>query len=357
VALRKEVRRKFADPFFDDFSIPEVQEIPVKLKSKPVKLTVKSLPPNAPASFNGAVGNFRLSSSLNKQATTTSEPLTLRVAISGKGNLKLINDIEVNVPYEMEKYDPVINTQFNGLMSGSKTFEYLIMPRVPGTFTIPPVEFTYFNAEAGQYKTLRTEAYKVLVEKGQGDTLIAIGPGMNKEDVRLLNQDIHFIKTRSSRLSRIGHFMSDSVWYYLLYAVLLSLFVILISLRRRMIRQNSDLAGTRLRKADKYARKRLRKCENLLKQGNDASFYEEVLGALWGYLGYKLNIPVSQLSKDSAKSALEARNVDSELLEELFEIINNCEMARYGNNAGSIAKDDLYHKSVKVITALQQKLK
>lgn len=357
VALRREVRRRIADPFFDDFSIPEVQEIPVKLTSRPVKITVENLPPNAPASFQGAVGSFRISSSLNKTSTATHEPLTLRIAISGKGNLKLVNEVPVSVPYDMEKYDPVINTNFNNPLSGSKTFEYMIVPRVPGSFTIPPVEFTFFNAEEGRYKTLKTEAHQVFVEKGVGDTLMAVGPGINKEDVKLLSQDIRFIKTRSSRLNRMDHFYANSVWYYLTWVALLALFFALLYFRRKIIRENADVAGIRLRRADKFARKRLKKSESLLKQGDDAAFFEEVLGALWGYLSDKLAIPVSQLSKDSAITALEARNVGNELIDELFDIINKSEMARYGNNALNIAKEALYNKSVNVITALQQKLK
>jgi hypothetical protein len=357
VALRREIRRKIADPFFDDFSIPDVEEIPVKLQSQPVKVSVKPLPANAPSSFKGAVGNFRISSSLNKTTTATNEPLTLKVAISGKGNIKLINDVVVSVPYDMDRYDPVINTRLDNALSGSKTFEYLIMPKVAGQFTIPPVEFTYFDADAGLYKTLKTEAFDVLVEKGQGDSLIAMVPGMNKEDVLLLNQDIRFIKTKTSRLNQVHHFIALSPWYYLLYGLALAVFLVFLSLRKKIIKQHADIAGMRLRKADKFARKRLRKSEALLKQGNDAAFFEEMLGAIWGYLSHKLNIPVASLSKDSARSSLQARSVDDGLTDHLFRITDICDIARYGHAAGEIDRHQLYHDALKVITALQQKLK
>jgi hypothetical protein len=357
VALRKEVRRKFADPFFDDFSIPDVQEIPVKLKSRPVKVTVKQLPPGAPSSFKGAVGNFRISSSLSKTFATTGEPLTLKVALAGKGNLKLINEVEINLPYDLERYDPVINTQLDNPLSGIKTFEYLIMPKVAGQFTIPPVEFTYFDADAARYKTLLTPSYDIRVEKGQGDTLMALVPGMNKEDVKLLNQDIRFIKTKVYNPGLIGQYVALGPWYYILYALALFIFFGFLSIRRKMIRQNADIAGMRLRKADKYARKRLRKSEHLLKQGNDAAFYEEILGALWDYLSHKLNIPVASLSKDSVRSSMEGRGVDGELMDRLFNITNACEMARYGHGSGEIVKENLYHQALEVITDLQQKLK
>ncbi|MBN1789422.1 MAG: protein BatD [Bacteroidales bacterium] len=357
VSLRQEVRRKFADPFFDDFSIPEVQEIPLKIKSKAVKLVVKSLPPNAPKTFQGAVGNFRLKSEINKTTTTTNDPLTLKVTVSGRGNLKLLNEVGVTVPYDMEKYDPVINTRMDNPLSGTKTFEYLIVPKLPGKFTIPPVELTYFDAGTSQYKTLRTEAYLISVEKGAGDTLIASMPGMTKEDVKLLNQDIRFIKTKPFTLNRTNAFIMRSPGYYLLYLLALGIFMAVLWNRNRLLKQNADIAGLKLRKADKYARKRLKNSEVLLKQGNDAAFYEELLGAIWGYLSDKLGIPVATLSKESANTALLDRGVDQGIMDRLFSVTETCEMARYAHSSGDIARDKLYREALEAISDLQQKLK
>jgi hypothetical protein len=357
VSLRQEVRRKFADPFFDDFSIPEVQEIPLKIKSKAVKLMVKTLPPNAPKTFQGAVGNFRLTSEINKTSTTTNDPLTLKVTVSGRGNLKLLNEVGVTVPYDMEKYDPVINTRMDNPLSGTKTFEYLIVPKLPGKFTIPPVELTYFDAGTSQYKTLRTEAYLISVEKGAGDTLITSMPGMTKEDVKLLNQDIRFIKTKPFSLTRANAFIMRSPGYYLLYLLALGIFIAVLWNRHRMLKLNADIAGLRLRKADKYARKRLKNSEVLLKQGNDVAFYEELLGAIWGYLSDKLGIPVATLSKESAKTALLNRGVEQEIMDRLFSVTETCEMARYAHSSEDIARDKLYREALEAISDLQQKLK
>ncbi|HLO57152.1 MAG TPA: BatD family protein [Bacteroidales bacterium] len=357
VALRREVRRRVADPFFDDFSIPDIQEIPVTLKSKPVKINVKPLPPNAPPTFKGAVGLFKISSSLNNTVTASNEPLTLKVVISGTGNLKLINDMVVNVPYDMERYDPVINTKMDNALSGSKSFEYMIMPKRAGQYTIPGVEFTYFDARAGQYKTIKTESYTVTVEKGQGDSLITMAPGTNKEDVKLLNSDIRFIKTKQGTLKTMSAYLATSALYYLTYVLLIIIFIVLVLIRKRISAQHADIIGMKLRKADQYARKRLRKCETLLKQGNSAAFYEEMLGALWGYISDKLSIPVSVLSKDNARTSLMNRSVSDELIDQLFRIIDHCEMARYGFSAGETDKEQLYHDAIKVITSLQQKLR
>jgi hypothetical protein len=357
VAVRQEVRRKFADPFFEDFDIPEVQQIPVKLTSKAVKVTVRPLPANAPASFTGAVGSFSMKSSLNKITTKTNEPLTLKLTISGKGNIKLINEVNINVPYDMEKYDPVINTHLDNPLSGSKTFEYLIVPRIAGSYTIPQTEFSYFDPASNQYKTLQTQAYTVQVEQGQGDSLMAVMPGLSKEDVKLLNQDIRFIKNKPVRLHKKNSYLAESPLYYLLYLFALAIFIALILVRNSYIRQNADVIGVRLRKADKYARKRLKRSESLLKQGDHGGFYEELLGATWGYLSDKLKIPVAELSKDTARSALLEHAVDEQLIDDLFRITSECEMARYSQESGSISMDKLYHDALEVISTLQQKLK
>ncbi|HJZ40263.1 MAG TPA: BatD family protein [Bacteroidales bacterium] len=357
VEIRQDVTRKFADPFFDEFAFPEVQRIPVRLRSNSVTVQVKPLPSNAPASFTGAVGKYSLNSTLNKNTTRTNEPLTLRFTISGKGNLKLINEIDMKVPYDMEKYDPVITTRMDNPLSGSKSFEYLIVPRIAGSYVIAPVEFSYFDPEVRQYKTLKSQAYTVEVEHGEGDTLMAVSPGISKEDVRMLNQDIRFIRNNRIKLTDNNSRLAGSPVFYLLYFLALAFFVVLLWVRSRVIRQNSDITGARLRRADKFARKRLKHSAELLKQGNHAAFYEELLGATWGYVGDKLNIPVADLSRDTARDALQVRNVDGELVDELFRIAGECEMARYGQVSGGVAMDKLYHNALDVITRLQQKLK
>jgi hypothetical protein len=190
------------------------------------------------------------------------------------------------------------------------------------------------------------------VNKGSGDSLSVLGPGINQEDVRLLNKDISYIRTKPDALEATGRMMALRPWYYLLYLLALVLFFMIIILRNRIVRQHADITGMKLRRADKYARKRLKKTESLLKQGNSAAFYEEMLGALWGYLSDKLTIPVSSLSKDTARTALISRGVGDDLVEQLFSIIDTCEMARYGFGTGETDKQQLYHNAIKVITAL-----
>ncbi len=357
VAIRQEIRRRIADPFFNDFDIPDVQETSAKLRSKAVRLLVKPLPANSPSSFAGAVGDFSFNSSLNKTVTRTNDPLTLKLTIAGRGNIKLINELNLDVPADFEKYDPVINTLQNQSLSGTKTFEYLLMPKTAGTFTIPPVEFTFFDPAKNQYRTVRSQSYIVQVERGKGDSLMAVIPGVLKEDIKLINRDIRFIKTKPFRLYSGKSFWTDSPWYYMLFILLILFFFLITVLRHKMAQNKADIAGNRLRKADRYARKRLKKSAVLLKQGDRNLFFEELLGAIWGYLSDKLNIPLSVLSRETAKSSLSDRSVDADLLEALFRIIGECEMARYGQVSGEQGMEKLYHDALEVITALQQRLK
>lgn len=351
VAYLREYRRRFFD-----VTIPETEEVPVNLKSKPVSITVKPLPANAPASFKGAVGKFAIQASVSSMQGKTGEPLTFKLTVTGKGNLKLVNEVLFNVPAGIEKYDPVINTRLNNALSGTKTFEYLLIPGSSGDFVIPSAEFTYFDTDANKYTTLKTQSFKIHVTQGKGDSLSADNNGVSKEEVRLLNQDIRYIKSNNLKLYKIDDFFGLTIWYYLIVIILVALFAGILMIRKKHVEQQLDLKGLRFRNADKYARKRLRNSYTLLKQGNNAAFYEELLGAIWNYLSYKLDIPMATLSKDTAEKNLSERNIDSETLKLLFQITDACEMARYGQ-AGEFNKEQIYKNALEVITTLQQKLK
>lgn len=357
VAVRQEVRRRSIDPFFDDFDFPDVQDVPARLRSKPVTIRVNPLPPGAPPFFTGGVGSFTFQASLNKTTAATQEPLTLKITVSGKGNIKLINEPIFELPPDFEKYDPVINTSQENGVSGTKTFEYMLVPKAAGDFTIPPIKFAWFDPDSRQYKTVESDGFTVQVTRGSGDTVMTMVPGLEQEDIRLLNRDIRYIRTKSMNLRPAKRFLADSYLYYLLYLVVFILFAGLVLLVRKRAKERADTAGLRLRKADRYARRRLLKSEVLLKQGDSNRFYEEMLGAVWGYLSDKLNLPLSELSSETARSSLVSKGVETALLDDLFHIISECEMARYGQTSGSPAMEKHYRETLDVLTRLQQKLR
>ncbi len=356
VAYQKQVRSR-SKSIFDDFFGPSVQNIPVKLKSKPLKLYIKALPENMPPSFTGAVGNFDLSASINKSQVKTNDAVTLKVVISGKGNVKLIDELNANIPPALETFKPVVRTKQDNPLSGSQTFEYTLIPRHAGDFRIAPIEFTYFIPSRKSYKTLKSPEFNITVVKGDEDTTAVVISGLSKEDIKLLGSDILFIKNKPFKLIARDNFIFGTTKFYAVYLLSFILFLLLIIFRRERIKRNADIKLVKNRRANKYAKKRLKKASALMKQNKNKEFYDEVLKAMWGYLSDKLNIPIADLSKDSSKEALISTKIDDTIMNRFYEIIDNCEYARYAPGDESTEMKKLYNDAIKIIMKLQQKLR
>ena len=339
---------------FDDFFGGGVQTIPREATSRPVNITVLPLPEGRPASFSGGVGQMKFDATINKTDVKANDAITLKVTISGTGNIRFVDAPRINFPPDFEVYDPKISTNPNPVITtGSKTFEYLIIPRHGGTYKIPAIEFSYFDPQAKQYKTLLSDEYTLTVERGEEQPGNVIS-GVTREDIRFLGKDIRYIKTGKINLRREGENFFGSWMFWLWYLVPLVVFTVTVYLRRKYIRKYADVALVRNRKANRYAAKRLKKARTFMNSGQKEQFYEELSRALWGYLGDKLNIPVSELSKDNAKAAMEQRNVDAALADEFSEVIDDCEFARYAPAAAGANMDTLYGRAVEVIDKMQR---
>jgi hypothetical protein len=355
IAVRQQVKRK-SNNFFDEFFEPSVQDIPVKLKSNRVIIKSKSLPAEKPVSFTGAVGNFTVNTSVNKTQVKTNDAVNYKISLKGTGNYKIVDEPVISFPPDVEKYDPVIKTSSESPMSGTKTFEYLLIPHYPGEITIPPVEFTFFDIQSKQFKTLRSLSHTIRVEKGEGDTLLPVISGMAKEDVKLLRSDIQYIKLKARQRAFNGKYLTDDVRFFLFYVFLTMGAGLLLWLRRNHIRRTSNLVLVKNRKANKYAKKRLKKASRMIKAENKNEFYDELLKAIWMYLSDKLGIPIADLSKESARNSLTSFKVREETMDKLFEIIGECEMARYAPATEAINAGKLLDDAVKLIVRLQQEL-
>ena len=355
VTIRQQVRSR-SRSFFDDFFGPTVQDIPRSLTSKAVKIRVTPLPPK-PQSFTGAVGNFSLQSSVDKNTLRTNEALTYKVTIAGKGNIKLVDEPNVSFPPNIEQFEPKTVVNQTNELSGNKTFEYVLIPRYAGEYKIPPFEFTYFDPVKGRFIALMSEEYAINVEKGDEDTTAVVVTGLSKEDFRLLGRDILFIKNKPFRLFREGKIIFGQRYFYLVYGISFILFLSIVILRREAIKRNSNISLVRNRKANRMAGKRMRKARNYLKQNNQDAFYEEVMKALWGYLGDKLTIPVAELSRDKSRDVLKQKKIDHALVESIYALLDNCEYARFAPPAGESDMQKLYRDAVKLISKLEQKLK
>lgn len=349
------------DPF-EAFFNGGAGSIQIKKTLMTPKLTidVKPLPAGKPADFSGGVGEFNISSSINSTKVKTNDAITVKVVISGTGNLKLVGEPEVKFPEDFEVYDPKVDSKFrltNAGLSGNKVIEYLAIPRNAGTYKIPAIKFSYFDIKSRSYKTLTTEEYTVQVEKGAGNASQTIANFTNKEDLKVLNEDIRFIKQNDVKLSPKGKYFFGSMGYWLFYIIPGLIFIACFLIYRKQIAANANVAKVRTKKANKVAVKRMKQAGKLLAANEKDAFYDEVLKALWGYISDKLSIPVSQLSKDNIEEELRKYGVAEDLIKEFLSALNSCEFARFAPGDANQAMDKVYSDSLEVISKMENSIK
>jgi len=316
------------------------------IQTPPVNIQVSALP-EKPDDFSHAVGTFAITSSMTPKQVDANDAVSLKVVVKGQGNMNLISTPELKLPDNFEAYDPKVNDNFrlteDGL-SGAKTFEYTFIPRHPGNYTIPPIEFTYFDVNEKAYKTLTTESYNLQVAKGHGVDVSA----NNQQEVKKLADDIRYIKS--------GDATEDapmSAWKYLLcYLIPLALFAIAMLLMRRK-RNRSELPHGG-KSANKVAKKRLKHAAALMQQHQDDAFYEETLKALYGYAADKCSIPLGSLTKDNIQNTLLERGVPQELTDKYLAVLDHCEFARYAPQASGLNPEAIYHEAVTAIGEIEK---
>lgn len=347
------------DPF-DFFGGSNYVEVKKELRTPRLKLNVQKLPSGKPEGFSGAVGSFKISSSVSATELKANEAVTLRLVISGTGNMKLIKTPEVEFPEDFEVYDPKVDNKFslrtNGF-SGNKVIEYLAIPRFGGDYTLPSIKFSYYDIASKQYKTIETESYLLKVEKGSNEDNAAVAAYVSKEELKLLGQDIRFIKRGEAQFARKGDHLFGSTLYYICYIIPLLLFVLYIVIHHKKVAENANIAALRTKKANKVAVKRLKVAKKFLKENRKSEFYDEILKTLWGYMSDKLSIPVSQLSKDNIAVELEKKGVEAQLIAEMNNVLNECEFARYAPGDAGEAMDKVYKMSIEAISKMENSIK
>ena len=349
------------DPFEAFFNGGGYVEVNKKIVAPKVVINVDPLP-SKPEGFSGGVGTFSIKSDISTTELKANEAVTIKLTISGTGNMKLVSAPEVKFPHDFEIYDPKIEDNYeltaNGL-SGTKTIEYLAIPRHAGNFTIPAIEFKYFDIKSEKYKTLTTESYDLKVAKGDGNSTDqqVISNFTNKENVKVLGTDILFIKTGDTALRQKGNYFFGTVAYYLWYIIPFVLFVVFVVIYRKQAVESANVAKVKTKKANKVATKRMKLAGKLLSENKVNEFYDEVLKALWGYISDKLNIPVSKLSRDNIEAELSGHGVSEDLIKEFIAVLSECEFARYAPGNQNEAMDKVYSASVEVISKMENCIK
>jgi hypothetical protein len=358
---RRDPFSMFNDPFFSDpFFGGGARDVKYGFKSNSLKIKVLPLPAGAPASFTGTVGNIAYETTLDKTSTKANEPLTLKIKVNGTGNLKLLKAPELNLSADFEVFDPKvidnIKTNSSG-SSGSKTFEYLIIPRNEGNYTIDAVPFSYFDLEKRKYITYPGKSFNVNITKGNGNYASNAGPSSVKQnDVVMMGRDIRYIKLKSD------DFSTDSGGFYgspLFYSLSISPFLLvggLLFYRKRLAELNSDANKVRTRKATGIAQKRLAAASEALKNNNASIVYEETSRALWGYVSDKLVMDAATLTKESAAAALQNRNISGELIRQWTRLLEDCEFARYAGSA-AVSPENIHASAIQLVTDLENQLK
>ena len=351
-------QNRYVDPFEAFFNGGSgYVEVKKQIQAPGIKIEVDPLP-TRPDGFSGGVGHFTMKTEMSQTQLKANDPLTLKVTISGTGNLKLIKQPTVKFPKDFDTYDPKTTDKTrlttNGI-DGSIIYEFLAVPRHQGQFDIPPVEFIYYDTQQKRYITLTSEAFHLDVAKGEGGDSRVVD-FTEQEDIQMLANDIRYIHLADNGLKKKGESFFASTTYWVTLIVMFIGFISLIVIFRKRAIENADLVKARGKRANKVATKRLKKAARLMKENKPSEFYDEALRALWGYVGDKLNIPVEQLSRENITERLTDRGIDSATIAPFLEAIDECEFERYapGDPKGNMNK--VYEKAMKGITSLNEKL-
>lgn len=335
--------------FFDDPFFNPTQAVTKHLSTNSVSVNVKPLP-EAPEGFCGAVGSFKANADINTHEVKANEAITYRLTITGSGNLMLIDAPQINFPKVFEVYDPQINdniSRTNNGISGSRTFEWILIPRSQGKYDIPGYVFTYFDPKTGKYVSQKTPGMQIEVQKGDPNAMKNVTS--NKSDVKVLNTDINYIHTGKIRLTDQD---SNSQWFKISCILILLLAYLGIMFIKRRNKQSQDVAGMRLRRATKEARRRLKQAAIHLHTGNDNMFYEEIYKAIWGCLADKYNIELSKLSSETVLQCLAEKQVPQEQQDRIMRTIQDIDFARFAPGDATAKKQQIYDEALETIVMI-----
>ncbi len=353
-----EIQNTSMDPFDVFFGGGSLTQIVRKSIVTPsIDIEVLPLPTPKPANFAGAVGKYTISGQLTPEQVNANDAATLRLIVSGQGNMKLMKAPKVNFPQDFEIYDPKMMDKTTNSPQGAKgnvVYDYVVVPRHGGKYSIAPVEFCYFDPDAHSYKTLKTDSFSIAVAKSK---TTGSSSYHEQEDLKVLNDDIRFIKMGDVENTESDTLFFGGSSYWLYYIISASFFVLLLALFNRQIKKSRDVSGMRVQKAGKAASKRLKTASKLMKQHQSEAFYDEVMKALIGYAGDKLNIQNSELNKDNVSASLLSSGVEQSLVESYMNIISECEFARYAPGDPDATMEKIYTSASDVINELDSAIK
>jgi len=359
--LTLEVPMEISTGRLDFFGNPMTRQYNYTTSTGKRTINVKPLPiEGKPDSFTGAVGKYTFNVKASKTTVEANESITIKAEVKGTGNLKLFSIPELKVPEELEAYDPKhiekISLGKNG-MTGKVSEEYIIIPRYKGVYKIPVLEFTYFDTSQKKYVTLRGDEFNINVTKGRkriSSPTSGANKTVNKTGVQMLGKDIRYIHTKTTFKEAYQDNFFGSFLYYILLVIPFLAIPMILFVYQQKIKSDSDVVGSRKKKASKIAKKMLSEAGKSLKNNDDAKFYEAVIQAMYKYLAWSLNLEQSELNKDIIKENLRNKGVSEIKINELMDLLSECEMARYAPSISGSNKQDIYNKASKLISELEK---
>lgn len=355
IITKKRSSRDIFDDFFDDPFFQRRETVEFLARSNKLNIFVKDLPQgNVPKSFNGAVGNYQVNVSVSKSEVEANESITYKLNVSGTGNIKLLELPEITFPASFDKYDPKVSESINnkGQISGSKTAEYLIIPRSSGTLKINKTEFSYFNPMKKSYVVIEIPE-KIITVKGGKINEQAYAENISKEDIKLLSQDIRYIKLNDPEFTRKEDVKTLSSWFFIGIIVPALIFGGVIFYVRKNEKLESNTMLFKSLKAEKVARKKLKEAEKAIGLNNHFKFYDEISKALQGYLEDKLGIETAEFTKENVTAILREKNISSQLIDEVNEILSTCEYVKYSPAVEKSIYSEFYQRTIKLVIDLE----
>lgn len=347
----------FNDPFFQNMGQIGYDKVKKSIKSNSISINVNDLP-KTNSSFSGGVGSFNITASAEPLSCKTNEAITLRYTITGNGNLSLIDKIDLKIPDDFESYDPTIDDRINKTqsgLSGSRTFEYILIPRVQGEFKIPKVEFTYFDIKTKQYKTILTEEFALKIAKGK-DEMTGLAEQITERE-KYLKRDIEHISTKKIRFLSPNNLNYYKPFLLILFILIPILTIAYIIYKNTTNRKNKDITYVKYKKATKIALQRLKKAKLYLANEEKDNFYTEVAQATWNYLSDRFKIVRMDLSFDNIKEVLSKRNIKEETINNLISLLNNCEYVRFSSGEELSKMDKLYEQAINSLSDIESQIK
>ena len=326
------------------------------ISSKAVTINVSELP-TPPANFKGAVGSMKIKSEIDNSTAKANDAITYKLTITGTGNIELVEPLNIQFPEDFEVYDPKISDKIfeGGRKRSVKTFEYLLIPRYKGDYTIPSSSLIVYNPKRKKYTTQKTNQHNLIINANTN--IDDENSTINQQIIKTEKKDIHYIFT-TTKLKEIRDNILNKNLFILIFFLPIFL-IILLWIHNTIVGKNDiNSSDWKNKKANKIALKRLKYAQNCINNNNFDSFFEEIEKSLWGYFADKFKVSIADLSKETVSTHFYSNAIDNNTEKQFIALLDECEFARYAPASNKNAQmDDVLEKAKKIIIEVETSLK